>query len=255
MLDLNLNSPYIIHYWWLFLITFARFYGAMFICPIFNTNYLTKTLKVALSLLFAAIIFPSFTKVNFVDTSLLPVFLIAKEFIYGLLLSYLISFPLWIMESAGNIIDTQRGEQFAAAINPMTNNQDSSIGKLMVRGFTTYFVNINGLLFFLNIVFKSFIILPVEQIIPQHFKIEVYINFFSMFFYWAIMLVLPLILLMFILEFTMGLISSFIPQLNVTVLSMPLKSAVALWLLIYYLGTIYHEVVIQVMGKLEQLYG
>jgi len=48
--------------------------------------------------------------------------------------------------------------------------------------------------------------------------------------------------LMLLIDLLLGLISSFIPQINVTVMSMPIKSSVAILLLSLFLGVLFHNV-------------
>ena len=56
---------------------------------------------------------------------------------------------------------------------------------------------------------------------------------------------------MFLIEIILGLISSFIPQLNVTVISMPLKSAVALFALVFYLSTFLHQIMNKFVSEIR----
>lgn len=236
---------------WLILLITARFIGAMSLCPIFSDERMTKMLKVLLSLLFACILFPSLlSSVKLGHTSMLfRLLLLVKEFAYGAAFSYLISFPIWMIENVGNLIDLQRGEQFGAIVNQLTKNPSSSIAKLLLQGFITYFVIANGFLFFFQLVFASFAIIPIDKLvfINPLLNSQIYIRFFANYFYWMVVFSLPVLFLMFVMEITLGLISSFVPQLNVTVLSMPLKSAIAIFILIFYVAPLYHGSIAKVM--------
>jgi type III secretory pathway component EscT len=52
----------------------------------------------------------------------------------------------------------------------------------------------------------------------------------------------------------MGIVGAFLPQLNITVLSMPIKSAVAMLLLIFYISILYHDVLLSFLERLKFIY-
>ena len=229
---------------WVYIMCFARILGTMLIFPIFNSAYINKTLKTLLALLFASIITPyELQQISLVDNLFVNLSLVVKEFILGAGLSYLLSFPFWMIENCGNLIDIQRGEQFGANFDPTMQHPSSSIAKLILRAFIVYFIGMNGLLFFTEFIFNSFQLIPIDKFIPTLpiMNHNYYISFFTNYFKQMVMLSLPVIFTMFIFEIILGLISSFIPQLNVTILAMPIKSAIALLFLTFYLAYILHQ--------------
>lgn len=178
-------------------------------------------------------------------------FLLSKEVVVGFVFGYVFSFPIWVVENVGNLIDLQRGEQFGATVNQTTKNPSSSISKLLIQGFMVYLLMANGILFFLKLIFKSFILIPSDSFSFHYLATKnTIIGLFSDYFYWMVILALPVIFLMFILEVSLGLLSSFIQQLNVTTLAMPLKSALSLFILVFYIGVIYHVAISQFMSVL-----
>lgn len=237
---------------YLLLAIFMRFYASMLICPLFNSSYFTNILKAALALVMAIIVLPLFSNLV-VNTNIWAYsFIVFKEFAYGLVLSYMLGLPFWLIQSTGNIIDSQRGEQLGAIINKFTSSPDSSLAKLLLQGFITYFVISNGFLFFYSMVFKSFQLFPLGTALMAH-NVNVYIDIFVDYIYWVVVLSLPIVILMLLLDFILGVLSSFVPQLNTTVISMPLKSALAMLLLFFYLAILYHEIFAQFISKLYTL--
>lgn len=250
-----LSSPNINDLFWVLLIIASRFYGIMFVCPIFNETRLPRFLKIVLSLLLAIIVFPYFKKINISDNIFNHVFLLAKEFFYGVFISYIISLPIWLIESIGNIIDIQRGDQFGATINQLTHTQDAAMSSLLVNTFTTYFVLSNGLLFILGVAFKSFLIIPVDSLFPLYnLNVNIYIELFTSYMYWVLLLVLPVIAVLFFIDFIFGLIGAFIPKLNITIIAMPIKSIIAISILIFYLPIMYHQVFAKFMLNIRTLF-
>lgn len=229
--------------WGIFFI-FARLMGAMSICPLFSSSFLSYLLRASLSIVLSFFVYSSFNKLHIQDDFFINILLLASNYLYGVLLGFVLSFPIWLVESSGNLIDNQRGEQMGAIINQITNNPASSVGNLISKAFLTYLVINNGFLFFFETLFKSFLIVPINNLLPiiDSLHISMYIKFVADYFYWVVILILPIILVIFLVDIILGLISSFIPQINVTIISMPIKSLVAIFLLSLFIGTVFHNV-------------
>ncbi|MDQ5921299.1 MAG: type secretion protein [Pseudomonadota bacterium] len=237
---------------WILGFTGIRFYAALSACPLFSDSKLAKFPKALMAISFA-IIFGSNTHIPEEYGVFFKLFLFSKEFLVGYVIGVLFSLPLWMVENVGNIIDLQRGESFGSTINQSTQNPSSSISKLLIQGFNVYFVMANGILFFIHFIAKSFTIIPSTKLSLNIIgSREVIIHLFSNYFYWMVILALPVIFLMFLVEISLGLFSSFIQQLNVTTLAMPIKSAVSLFILVFYVGVIYHVASTRFMDHIYQ---
>lgn len=247
----QIKSSYLVY-----LMITARFFGLMFIFPLFSKTYLTSMLKILLSLSFALIVFPAYSTLHMDQSLVLSIFYMVKEFVLGVMIGYVVSIPLWVIEACGNLIDTQRGEQMGAIVSNSTGNPSSSIGKLVLQAFIVYFISINGLLFVLEFAYRSFTIFPLDSVLPligEKFAVN-YIDLFKSFFMWSILLALPVVIMMFVVELILGLISSFLPQTNVTVLSMPIKSSVGIFVLIVYLSVLFHSDFSHFLDKIKGFY-
>jgi type III secretion protein T len=235
---------------WNFIFITARFFGAMTICPIFSEERFPRTLRMLLAMLFALIIYPRFAAPGATPYLVFRIFLLCKEIMFGVIIGYLFSFPIWVIENVGNLIDIQRGEQFGAQVSQLTKNPSSSISKLLSNGFVTYIVSIGALLYFFRFVALSFMVIaPTQLIIHYNSYCEKIIQTYCNYFFWAVVLALPAIFAMYLLELVIGLFSSFVPQLNVTIISMPLKSVMALLVLSLYMGTLYHFVIAKFINE------
>ncbi len=235
---------------------FMRILGAINLCPLFSSNFLSAVLRSSLALLLAGVIYPSYINLQLTDSVFLDILLLFSNYAYGALIGYLLSLPIWLIESCGNIIDMQRGEQIGSIVNQLTETPSSSIGKLMVKAFTVYLVVNNGILFFFETVFGSFAIVRLNQLFPvidaKH--ITLYIKLFTSYFYWIGVLSVPVILVLFLIDILLGLISSFLPQLNVTIISMPIKSTGAMLVLSIYLGYMFHNVFTQFIIEIRKAF-
>lgn len=198
-------------------------------------------LKAGLALLFSYVILPH-VRLTSELSAIYMLLLLVKEAIWGAVLSYMLAFPIWIIESAGKFIDQQRGEQMGATVNKLTNDPSSSLGALIVQAMLTYIVANQGFIFICSILFKSFNLLPINAFSMGLDK-QVIISMFIDYSYYWVILALPVVLLMFVVDFTFGLVGSFIPQLNATVVAMPIKSIIAMSILTIYLTSMFHTAI------------
>ena len=225
---------------------FVRIFATFSACLLFNKSRMPGLLRAGLSLLLAALLDSSgyfgLTDINF--SSLYYIGLVIKEAVVGYLLGVLLSVPFWLIESCGKVIDQQRGEQFAAMLNPLTSNTSSSVGRLLFQAFIGYFVAVNGILAYLSIIFKSFLLIKLGEFLPVNplSGYQLYVQMFSAYCYSFMLLTLPILILTILTDLVLGLIGSFIPQLNITVLSIPIKSVMVTAILIFMISDIYHDV-------------
>jgi type III secretion protein T len=242
---------------YVFLLCIARPFGVMIICPLFESTYITKYLKAMLAILFAIFIVPS--QIHKIDYNIgLAMFcaILVKELVVGFLISYIISFPFWLIENCSNMIDIQRGEQFGAQMNPMAKAPTSSIAKLISRTFVAYFVARHGISFICNLLFQSFNVISLNtfKFASPIAHVDFYTTLFETYFKSIMILAMPAIVAMMCFELVLALISSFVPQLNVTILSMPIKSIIALLVLILYLDNLFYKVILDYVIKVKNIF-
>jgi type III secretion protein T len=168
--------------------------------------------------------------------------LLLKEAILGLMLGYVAAVPFWIMESVGFIIDNQRGASMAATLNPTTGHDTSPLGILFGFAFITYYMAVGGVQVMLGMIYDSYRLWPPLSFWPDFARADWSDLLMSQLNYLltaAMLLAAPVMVAMFLAELSLALVSRFAPQLQVFFLAMPIKSALALLVLILYTGTLF----------------
>ncbi|MBB4188993.1 type III secretion protein T [Sinorhizobium terangae] len=85
-----------------------------------------------------------------------------KEAFVGVLLGILLAVPLWSLQAAGEIIDTQRGiTSPVAPTDPATNNQSSATAVFLGITAVTIFVASGGLEAMIRCLYGSYLVWPV----------------------------------------------------------------------------------------------
>ncbi len=162
--------------------------------------------------------------------------LFLKEALLGFLLGFLAAKLFWVALGIGMVVDNQRGATIAESLDPSSNEQVAPMGQFFQQTLIALFYAGGGFLVFLTAMFESYVAWPVFTFYPRFG--EAFPAFFlgqlDEIMRLTVVLAAPLLITLFISEFGLGLINRFAPQLNVFFLAMPVKSLVALIVLIFY---------------------
>jgi type III secretion protein T len=163
-----------------------------------------------------------------------------KEYAIGFLLGYLIGWMFWVMQAVGGLIDNQRGAAIASSIDPLQGEESSPLGLFFSQAFLTYVFTTGAFLPILGLIYQSFAIWPATRgvpIISDVFPVLA-LGLLDHAMRIAVILAAPIVAVMFMAEFSLAMVSRFAPQIQVFVLAMPIKSILAIMMLIFYFSTL-----------------
>jgi type III secretion protein T len=163
--------------------------------------------------------------------------LLLKEVGIGLALAYLSSLVFWAVQSAGFIMDNQRGASQASVTDPLSSEETSPLGSFLFQSLVYLFFASGAFLTFLALIFQTYAFWPVDR-----WLIDVASAQFPLFVAGAVswlvtkMLLIASVVLIasLLVDISLGLINRFAAQLNVYVLSMPIKSALAMLIVLIF---------------------
>ena len=220
-------------------LTMSRMLVAFSVIPLFVGNGVPAFIRVvfvaglSLALLPLALSDQTLATVPLVS---LPIY-VAKEAAIGLVLGLLASIGFWALYAAGAMIEYQAGMAFATTIDPLTGQDESLIGSLLVRLFTTLFLVTGGLLSLLSLLFDSYAAWPLSSLMPvvsSPLLVELLLKALAQLLTTALTVAAPFVIMMLLIEVAFGLLSRFAPLLNVFFVVLPLKVlALAVMLLLY----------------------
>ena len=217
----------------------ARIGGAFAICPALADSMIPGVARRA------AIFGFSFLAIPFIHAGMPPgeplpfpfALLAAKEALIGFIIGFFAAVPFWVAENVGNFIDNQRGATMGEVYSPLNGSQVSTTGIFFTQIVSTLFFTGGAALVFLGALYKSYEIWPVFteaiQFVPSA-PMNILATLDSML-KTTVVVSAPVIILMFLATLGLGLVNRTAPQLNVFFLSMPVKSALGVAMLIIYL--------------------
>ena len=224
-------------------LTQPRILAMCLMLPIFNRQLIPGLLRYAISAGIGLVLVPMLLPQYIVaDMDLMRVVqIVVKEVFIGLVIGFLVAIPFWIFEAVGFIVDNQRGASLGAIINPATGNDSSPLGILFNQAFMVFFLVSGGFSLMLTMLYDSFRLWSLWSWAPvlRQESIPLLLDQFSRLMRLTLLWAAPAVIAMFLAEVGLALASRFAPQLQVFFLAMPIKSALALLVLVLYMGTLF----------------
>ena len=257
--------PYIEFHRWILaaVLAMARIGGAFAICPALTESMIPGVARHAATLGFAVLVVP------FIYTSMPPgepsgwmfALLAAREALIGFLIGFFSAIPFWVAENVGNFIDNQRGATMGEVYSPINGAQVSTTGIFFTQLVSTLFFVGGAVFLFLGALYKSYAVWPVFNVglsFASDAPIQV-LGALDGMLKTTVVISAPVIIIMFLATLGLGLVNRTAPQLNVFFLSMPVKSALGVAMLIVYLPFIMDMLMYtkdtEILGPVQKLLG
>lgn len=175
--------------------------------------------------------------VDIVDTPFMMVLL--KEVIIGLICGFCLAIPFWIVLAIGEIIDNQRGATISSTMNPGIGVDTSVMGTFMNFYFLAIFVINDGMVTIVKALYATYTIFPLNEMFVFKWSLMVkIITLLNTLMSSAVILVGPVVVSLFLIEISIGVLSRFAPQLNAFSVALSIKSFVAFLVLLIYMTTV-----------------
>lgn len=169
--------------------------------------------------------------------ALLPIIL--KEVFIGVAIGFSFGIIFSALAGAGEVIDAKIGATSAQLVDPLTGAQTTLIGAYLGRLAAYLFAAFGGLHLFVDLLLTSFSVWPPLAALPDLNALGqiFFIKRFDELMRLILLLSAPALCVLTLLEVGLGFINRYAPQLNVFTLSMPLKSWLAVLILVLTVGS------------------
>ncbi|MEI2266962.1 type III secretion system export apparatus subunit SctT [Erwinia sp. CGal63] len=217
----------------------ARIFPCLLLSPVFSFNAIKGGLRSGIVLALALFPAPMIQQQLAADDPSL--FLLAalalKEVIIGVVIGLLMAMPFWLFESVGALFDNQRGALMGGQLNPQLGPDATPLGFLMQQSIILLLVVGLGLSTITQIIWDSYQLWPPMQWLPlpNEAGFKVYLTILGGIFTHIVLYAGPLVALLLLVDFSVGILSIYSPQLQATVLAMPAKCLLGMLFFVLYL--------------------
>jgi len=232
----------------------ARLTGVIMILPAFTrlgaTGILRSAIALALALPIVPLLIGSLAGQSLTVTT--TAILLLKEVTVGLFIGLVLGVPFWAAETAGGVLDLQRGSTSASLLDPLAMTADSITGTLFgLVSVALYFAS-GGLPLTLRIVYDSYALWPAARFLPLFSATagEQFLGLLDNVVRMGLMLGAPLVVCLLLADLLLALVSRAAPNINVFALSLSVKNLVFALLLVLYCAFL-----IKYMGTDLELFG
>ncbi|MBU1023515.1 flagellar biosynthetic protein FliR [bacterium] len=214
----------------LILVRMLAFFG---IAPLFSSSGFPNQGKVLLSAFLALIIlFLRGSEIPVIELDLLPlVGLVIGEALAGMVLGFIVGLIFASIQLAGYIMGYQMGFAVANVLDPVSGEQSSVLGQFLFLFGLLTFLNIDGHHLLIIGMVESFDIMPVGAFHANMGLVDLMASLFQAYFSVAIKIALPVLGMILMVDISLGIVARTVPQMNVFLIGMPLKTLVGIFTL------------------------
>jgi flagellar biosynthetic protein FliR len=215
----------------IYFLILARVAGLFIEAPLLSTKSIPSFAKMCLAIWLAAVLWFVVPVHALPDSSMAFIIALMIEVFVGFTIGFVASILLQSAQAAGDILDMQMGLSVANVLSPTTGTQSSMVGSFLFLIALLIFLIVDGHHMVLSALHQSFVAIPIITIIDftkPHLLLQM-LDLMRVFWIASIQLCAPMLLLIFLCDFSFGIVSRVAPQVNVFMLGFQVKPALGLF--------------------------
>jgi flagellar biosynthesis protein FliR len=206
-------------YFWPFVRISALFMAA----PVFGAQMVPVRIRIMLAFTLSLLVAPMLPAAPGVDpVSLAGMALIAQQILIGVAMGFMVHMVFQTLVIAGEAMANGMGLGFARMVDPANGVQVPVISQFLIIMATMLFVTLNGHLMLIDLLVRSFEILPIGAGGLSPAGMRMVAAWGSQMFIGALLVALPAVTAMLVVNISMGVITRAAPQLNIFAVGFPL---------------------------------
>ena len=225
---------YLYQYRDVFMIIFVRVMAAIAFLPIIEESKMPRialsglALGIATSAFFNMDVTKSYYAPNLVSYSVLLI----KEMIVGLILGFVVKLFFQVYPFVGSLLSMQGGLSMSVVMDPTSGMQATQLGRLYNLGLAVIFIQSGGYHWFIQTLVESFDLIPIGKAIFTNNITMGMIETMGVYFELGLKLSMPIVGVILVVDFAMGILARTVPQMNMFVIGIPIKMIILFILLI-----------------------
>ncbi len=220
---LSLSTEQVVIWLGSFFWPFVRISAMMLAAPVFGARMMPVRIRIMLAMSISVLTVPLLPPVPLVDPiSLAAANILFQQIIIGIATGLIIQMVFQSLVIAGEAIANGMGLGFARMVDPANGVQVPVISQFFVVLATLLFVILNGHLLLIQLMVRSFEVLPIGNTGLSLPAIKAVVSWGSQMFIGGLMIALPAVTALMVVNIAMGVITRAAPQLNIFAVGFPL---------------------------------
>ncbi|MFH5255817.1 type III secretion system export apparatus subunit SctT [Burkholderia semiarida] len=249
---MNVALLFDIHGWMLAAaLGFARIGPIFFMLPFLDNNVLTGSARNAVIVVVAMGFWPPPVEALVRIETFPFIAAMAQEFAVGLILGALLAWPFWVFHAVGGLVDNQRGATFSSSVDPANGIDTSELANFMNLFVGAIYLQNGGLEVFVRAIDGSYRLCDPMQ--GCGFAWSAVSQVIDAVVVKAVIVASPMIAMLFLCEFGLGLLARFTPQMNPFSISMTVKSVVVVGMLLIYMSPLFPREIMALSPTLDDI--
>ncbi len=238
-----------------FFLILARIIGLFTTAPILSDRAIPQMFKLSLAIWITIIFsFVIHVPVLSLSNNLQIGLALIGEFFIGFTMGFITRIIFVGVQMAGSLMDMQMGLSAAASFDPSSGGQTTIMERLMFYFTIALIFIFNAHHLFFVAIFESFKVIPLVKVVEFQGLYSQLGLLSSKIFLTALSLSMPLLVIIFILDFSLGLLARLAPQVNVFNLGFQIKPMLGLWIFVFTLPMLSSEVNSLVSDMMNEVY-
>ncbi len=215
-----------------FFFLLARLAGVFISAPVFSSRSFTAPTKIAFCVWLSLLLWFVTPVTSHLPNSVVGfIVVLVAEVAFGYAIGFIANLLFIALQSAGELIDAQMGLSVATSLDPSIGQVVSIVGRLVMFVSLIVFLELDGHHLLLSAFHQSFTVIPAGQVanFTSYNVVAQFAGLGATLWLTAVKLAIPSILLIFLADFTFGIVSRVAPQVNVFMLGFQVKPLLGLF--------------------------
>lgn len=233
------------------MVCFARLAPVFFMLPFLNSRALTGAPRNAVIVLVGMALWP-YTAGTLPRLDSLGFYgLLLREAGVGVILGCLLSWPFWVLHGMGNLIDNQRGAMLGNTIDPANGDDTSELANFLQLFAAVIYLESGGMALLVETLSHSYQLC--SPVFGCELRIEPLLGLIDPLISKMLIISAPVVATLLLTEALLGLLARFAPQMNAFSVSLTVKGAIALLVLLLYFSAHLPDEILRLASKPDQL--
>lgn len=221
----------------IYIMVLVRVATIVMLMPFIGYRTIQLKVKIGFAAFLALIIIPLLPSTQMPNPTnfLMLFFFIVKEVATGLIIGFASNIIFISFVFAGTMVGLQMGFDMVQVLDPQSGGQVSLLGQYINIVAMLIFLAMNGHHFLIQAILHSFDLIPLTQVTIRHGLFDKIVAMSAEVFVLAIKIGIPAIATLLLTNMALGILARAVPQMNVFMVSFPLKIGIGMFTLMTFL--------------------